>query len=235
MLWKNFYLANLSAGSSLISFRGILTLAIIPLTYFVFSLFMLTREARFTKYQSQLFQVMFIWMLFSILEIFITREMTPHSFITVLPCLTYFFSHYMLLIRRKWIAESMLWILMISIPTVSYLSRRGQFSNIDYSRMFVTESPYKERISNKSVMVLGDDLPLYSGNRLGGYFLEWRISQDVAQNVDYYDNVLAIHDQFEKDPPDVIVDESGLFPGIVKRIPSLAGKYRKEENIYWRK
>jgi hypothetical protein len=50
-LWNHFYLANLSTGSSLISFRGILMLAIIPLSYFVFSLFMLTREARFTKYQ----------------------------------------------------------------------------------------------------------------------------------------------------------------------------------------
>jgi hypothetical protein len=164
----------------------------------------------------------------------VTREMTPHSFITVVPCLTYFFSHYLLLIRRKWIAESMLWILLISIPTVNYLSRRGQFESIDYSRMFVTDSQYNVLIKDKSVMVLGENLPVYANTKLGGYMLEWRISKDVVSNVEYYDNVIALNKQFEEHPPDVIIDEHGLFPAIVKRIPGLQSRYRKENDVYWR-
>lgn len=234
-LFQNFYLANLSAGDSLITMQGILVLSVVPATYFVFSLFMLTREARFTKYQSQLFQVMFIWMLFSLIEVVLTREMTPHSFITVVPCLTYFFSHYLLLIRRKWIAEAMLWILLISIPAINYLSRHGQFEDVDYSRMFVNASRYGGQISGKRVMVLGDDLPLYVDNRLGGYLLEWRICSDIVRELDYYDNVLAMQEQFEIDPPDVIVDEEGLFPAIAKRIPQLKDRYRKEDDLYWRR
>jgi len=234
LLWSNFYLANLTTGGSLISLRTMLMLSIVPLAYFIFSLFMLTREARFTKYQSQLFQVMFIWMAFSLVEIMFTREMTPHSFITVIPSLTYFFSHYLLLIRRKWIAESMLWILLISIPTVNYLSRRGELKNIDYSGMFVKASEYESTVKDKKVMVLGDELSLYVNNRLAGYFLEWRISQDAVQKVEYYDNVLALHEQFEQDPPDLIVDENGLFPAIVRRLPYLERRYRKEGNLYWK-
>lgn len=234
LLWEKFYLANFTMGEALISFRGILVLAIIPLIYFVFSLFMMTREARFTKYQSQLFQVMFIWLLFSILEVVVTREMTPHSFITVVPSLTYFFSHYLLLIRRKWIAETMLWILLVSIPLVSYLSRKGYIDDVDYSRMTVVDSPYKGVVNGKRVMILGDDLPLYVDNKLGGYLLEWRISREVVHGLNYYDNVIALYDQFNADPPDVIVDEHGLFPAIIKRIPALEGRYRKENNLYWR-
>lgn len=232
-LWRNFYLANLTAGGALVTLRTILMLSIVPLAYFVFSLFMLTREARFTKYQSQLFQVMFIWMAFSLVEVMFTREMTPHSFITLIPSLTYFFSHYLLLIRRKWIAETMLWILMISIPTINNLSRRGEFKTIDYSAMFSKPSAYESMIADKRVMVLGDDLSVYANNRLGGYLLEWRISHAVVEDVEYYDNVLALHDQFEKDPPDVIVDEDGLFPAIVKRLPYLQARYKRENDLYW--
>jgi hypothetical protein len=231
-LWRNYYLANLTWGTSLISFGSILRLAIIPLVYFVFSLFMLTREARFTKYQSQLFQVMFIWMLFSFVEIALTREMTPHSFITTIPALTYFFSHYLLLIRRKWIAETMLWILMIGVITMSYLARRNVFDSIDYSRMFVKDSPYSQTIRNKRVMVLGDELPVYAHNQLGGYFLEWRISRPVVENTDYFANVIYLHDQFLNDKPEVIIDNNNLFPKLAARIPALTKLYVKQDGVY---
>jgi hypothetical protein len=231
-LWRNYYVANFTWGTSLISFGSILRLAIIPLVYFVFSLFMLTREARFTKYQSQLFQVMFVWMLFSLAEVALTREMTPHSFITTIPCLTYFFSHYLLLIRRKWIAETMLWLLMIGVITMSFLARRNVIDTIDYSRMFVKESPYAQIVRDKRVMVLGDDLSLYAHNRLGGYFLEWRISRPVVENEQYYANVIYMHEQFLTDRPEVIVDNDNLFPQIAARIPALKKMYVKENGVY---
>lgn len=235
LLWKNFYLANLTWGTSLISLGAILRLAIIPLVYFVFSLFMLTREARFTKYQSQLFQVMFIWMLYSLAEVMITRELTPHSFITTIPCLTYFFSHYLLLIRRKWIAETMLWLLIVSVVGVSNLALRGSFEKIDYSKMFAVESRYAQTVRNKRVMVLGDDLPLYAHNTLGGYLLEWRVARDVVENTDHYENVIRLHEQFRKDTPEVIIDEQNLFPGIAARIPALQKMYVKSNGVYWLK
>jgi hypothetical protein len=231
-LWRNYYAANFVWGTSLVSLPGILRLAIIPLVYFVFSLFMLTREARFTKYQSQLFQVMFIWMMFSVVEIVFTREMTPHSFITVIPCLTYFFSHYLLLIRRKWIAESMLWILIASMLGVNYLALKGNFERIDYSKMFVTESPYAQRVRNKKVMVLGDDLPLFAQNRLAGSFLEWRISREVVENMNTYENVIYLHEQFQNDAPEVIVDPDDLFPRIAARIPELSKMYVEDNGVY---
>jgi hypothetical protein len=196
---------------------------------------MLTREARFTKYQSQLFQVMFIWMLFSLVEVMLTREITPHSFITTIPSLTYFFGHYLLLIRRKWIAETMLWLLILSVVGVSNLALRGAFSKIDYSKMLAVDSPYANRVRNKRVMVLGDDLPLYAHNQLGGYLLEWRISRDVVENTDYYENVIRLHEQFRKDTPEVIIDEQDLFPRIVERIPALQKMYVKDNGVYWLK
>jgi len=233
--WNNFYLENfLHSDINLISGKSLLILGVLPIVYFVFSLFMMTREARFTKYQSQLFQVMFLWLVFCLIEFFLTRQLTPHSMIIMVPSLSYFFSHYLLLIRRRWIAESMLWLLVVGIITVNLLAVRGKLSSIDYSKMYVNEAKQLP-VANKSVMVLGDDLSVYRSNKLGGYFLDWRLSERTLNGVQYYNHVLKIDEMFHNHPPEVIVDERGMFAALAGRIPSLTRQYKRQgENLYVR-
>jgi hypothetical protein len=232
--WNNFYLENiLHTDINLISFKSLLILGTLPITYFVFSLFMMTREARFTKYQSQLFQVMFLWVIFCLIEFFLDRQLSPHSLIIVIPGLAYFFSHYLLLIRRRWIAESMLWILITGVISLNLFAARGKVGSVDYSRMFVEKK--QSPVTNKSVMILGDNLSIYRNNRLGGYFLDWRLSERTLNGVQYYDQVLKIDEMFNTFPPEVIVDERGMFASLANRIPSLSSRYRKQnENVYLR-
>ncbi len=235
MLWTNFYIENLTHSDlNLISGRSLLMLGAIPTIYFVFSLFMMTREARFTKYQSQLFQVMFLWLMFCLLEAFLTRQLTPHSLIIMIPSLAYFFSYYLLLIRRKWIAELALWLLIVGILSISMLAVRGRIGAIDYSRMFASNSTsIPANISSKSIMVLGDDISVYKHNRLGGYFLDWSISEKTLMGVGYYDDVVKLDEMFRTFPPEIIVDQQGLFGRIVERIPALSTRYRRDrDNVY---
>ena len=233
-LWNNFYLENLThTDVNLISGSSLLVLGALPIIYFVFSLFMMTREARFTKYQSQLFQVMFLWIVFCLVEVFLTRQLSPHSLIIMIPSLAYLFSHYLLLIRRKWIAESMLWILIAGVVSVNLLAARGNMGSIDYSRMFVASPAKSIPVTDKKVMVLGDDLSVYRNNTLGGYFLDWRLSERTLNGIQYYDHVLTIDEMFLTCPPDVIVDQRGMFAALSNRIPSLSKQYRKQgDNLY---
>ncbi|MEJ0031339.1 MAG: hypothetical protein WDO15_13615 [Bacteroidota bacterium] len=233
-LWSNFYLENfLHTDVNLISGKSLLMLGLLPIIYFVFSLFMMTREARFTKYQSQLFQVMFMWLVFCLIEVFLTRQLTPHSLIIMIPSLSYSFSHYLLLIRRRWIAESMLWILIFGVISMDLFAARGKVGSIDYSRMLVAAPKQPISVIDKKVMVLGDDLSVYKNNKLGGYFLDWRLSERTLNGIQYYDHVLTIDEMFRSCPPDVIVDERGLFVGLANRIPALNNLYRKEgANLY---
>ena len=234
--WNNFYLENiLHTDVNLISGKSLLILGALPIIYFVFSLFMMTREAHFTKYQSQLFQVMFLWLVFCLVELFLTRQLSPHSLIILVPSLAYFFSHYLLLIRRRWIAESMLWILIAGVISMNLLAMKGNVGAIDYSRMFVATPKKALPVADKKVMVLGDDLSVYRTNTLGGYFLDWRLSERTLNGIQYYDHVLKIDEMFQTFPPDVIVDERGLFASLAKRIPALSKQYHKQgENLYMR-
>jgi hypothetical protein len=209
-------------------------LGIVPIVYFVFAMFMLNREARFTKYQSQLFQVMFLWLLVAVIHVFVVRELTPQSFIIFIPSLAYLVSHYLLLIRRKRIAEGMLWVFLISLVSMSLLTRYGRIKSVNFEALFPRTSPYEKTITNKKIMVLTDDPGIYHQNKLAGYFPDWSLSKTIFQEPDYFDNILLINDAFEKDPPEIIIDPKDVMKKIFERIPRIKPMYKREAALYRR-
>jgi len=235
-LWRNFYLAHLDQTRSLdVGLRTLMYLAAVPLFFFLVSLLMLTREAHFTRYQSQLFQVLFIWLIVAATEALLSPGIAPHSFITVLPPLAYFIGHFLLLIRRKRISEFMLWVFIVGILGGSYAIRKGFIQGTDYSRLFATASPYQERIKGKDVMVVGHDPGLYRYNSLGGGFFDWDLSREYFEHPEFYEHVIRMNNAFNEDPPEVIIDERGLMPAVMDRLPMVARHYRRDSTTYWRR
>lgn len=235
-LWTNFYAANFERSTlAVMDIKSLFILASVPGVYLVFSIFMLTREARFTKYQSQLFQVMFLWLLIASVQAWITPERTPHTFLTFIPPVAYFISYYLLLIRRKWIAESMLWIFLAGLLSMNFLAGAGMIESVNYSGLFVRPSGFEAQIKQKKVMIVGNDMSLLRSNTLSGYFLNWDLSKKYFESPDYYENVIKINRAIRTDPPDVIVDENGMMEPFIERIPLLKQSYRKEDRVYWKR
>lgn len=233
VFFERFYLANIMLSNhSLISWPSLGMLGLVPLVYFGFSLFMVNREARFTKYQSQLLQVMFGWLIVGLIEIAFTRERTPHSFITIVPSLTYFISHHLLLIRRKRIAEVTLWLFIVGIFVTGTLAKEGRIKAIDYSKMRVAGSPGS--ISEKRVMTLEDDLPLYVNNKMAGFFLNAELSRSILTNPGYFENVVMINNCFEKDAPEIIIDKNDWLKPFLNRLPKWKKEYVRE-GIYYKR
>ena len=234
-LWQNYYLPNFTiGGAQLISVKSLLILGAVPIIYFIFSLFMLNREAHFTKYQSQLFQVMFLWLLVAVVHVFVARELSPQSLIIFIPSLSYLISHYLLLIRRKRLAEMMLWLLLISIISMNLLTRHDQVKEVNFEAMFPKNSSYQKIIKDKRVMMLCDDIGIYSQNKLAGYFPDWSMSKIIFEQPDYYENILLIDEAFKTDPPEIIVDPNDLMKKIVDRIPGIKPLYKREGKLYKR-
>jgi hypothetical protein len=231
-LWVNFYWANLELSSTaLVSAKGLLVLAALPLTYFVLSLFMMRREARLTKYQSQIFQVMFFWLIFGLIEIFFSLNRTPQTLLVLIPPVSYFINHYLLLINRKWIAETMLWIFILGTVAISSLSVRNIGVPVDYSKMFVTPGIVTE--SSKKIIVLADDLTPFLQNQPAGIFLEWNLAEPIFNDPQYYQHVLAVADAFKKDAPDVVLDPQNKLAAFMPFLPEIQRKYSREGKV-WR-
>jgi hypothetical protein len=232
-LWTNFYSANVEWNPvALIPTRSLLWLTGLPFIYLLFSLIMMRRDARLTKYQSQIFQVMFFWLIFGLIEIFFSRYRTPQVMLVCVPPIVYFINHYLLLINRKWIAETMLWIFVVGILTTASLAVRNKWVPVDYSKLFVTTSHVTE--SGKKIMVLADDLTPFLQNKPAGIFLEWSLAEPVLRDPQYYQHVLAVAVAFQKGAPDLVIDPENKLEAFLPFLPDIQKKYRRAGNV-WQK
>src|SRR5690606_32320660 len=133
-------------------------------------------EARFSKYQSQIFQGMLLWTAFSVIYIMHTSDRRPQSLIALVPPLSYFVSHLFLLIRRRRIAEWSLWTLLLGVFVVSTLCPYDRHSGIHYSRLQLMADP---AAGGKTVLVLPNDASWYTGNSLTTPFLDWNRAEPI--------------------------------------------------------
>jgi hypothetical protein len=233
-LWSYYYLPNLEFNPNpLISFKSLIILSAIPLLYLLVSLVILNREARFSKYQSQLLQAMFLWLMSSIPQVLFSKDLRPQNLIVFIPCFTFFITHLFLMIRRRKFAEINLWVLIIGIVSVAYLSRYEKFSSVDYSSLLVkNETPLK----SEKVLFLGEGVAVYQSHKHGSGFFDWDLSRQIFEEPEYYENVLKVYLAIKNDPPDVIIDQNNLMPEFFRRIPELRKAYlKKNETTYTRK
>jgi hypothetical protein len=230
-LWEHFYLPNLRFESdSLISATSLLLLCAIPLLYLFISLFILNRDGHLTKYQSQIFQVMFLWFVVALIEILFASDRRPQSLITLLPPVSFFLTHFLLLIRRRKYADMHLWILLVAIVTVAYLARYNKIESVKYDKLVVKKS--KHPVKGKRILVLDHQPALFVENQLATSFYEWNVSSSIFEQPDYYNNLLIVSRSFEADPPEIIVDPKNLMKAFFERIPALKAKYDQSPEGY---
>jgi hypothetical protein len=231
-LWQYYYLANLGFDrDTFISFRGLLMLGAIPLAYFVISVVMLQREARFSKYQSQVLQIMFLWIGFSLVYVFYCKNLRPQNMIVFIPVLAFLFTHFFLFIRRKKFIEMNTWILLIGVITMSYLARYNKFDSVKYERLLITSSPSLE---NKKMLVLEKDISWFTKNRLATPYLNWRLSEEVFTQPEFYEHITAVYHAFKNDPPDIVLDRNNLLKPFFERMPEIKKQYVKKGEFYIR-
>lgn len=234
MLWEYYYAPNFNFQStSYISIKSLLMLGAIPLFYLLVSVVILNREARFSKYQSQLLQAMFLWLISSFPLIAFSRDLRPQNLIVLIPGFSFFITHFLLLIRRRRFAEINLWALLVSVVVVAYLGRYEKLGSVDYRSLIIKT---QSGSADKKILVLNDNISAYASNKLGTGFFDWSLSRNVFENPDVYDHVLMVHKSFTEDPPDEVIDPDNLMAAFFSRIPELKARYvNTGQNTYSKK
>jgi hypothetical protein len=230
-IWQYFYLPNLTFHSErFMSNQALWTLTALPLLFLLISLIMMNRDARLSKYQTQLVQSMFFWMIFSVVQILLSKDFRPQSFITLIPSLSFFITHFLLLVRRRKFAEMHIWLLMIGIVTMSYSARYNLWDRIAYDNLLVPES--KSTFEGKRVLTLDADYSFYRNNELASPFLNWTLSKEIFGEPGYYENVIVVYRGLNSDPPDIIRDKDDQLKPFFDQIPKLKGMYSRN-GIYY--
>jgi hypothetical protein len=232
-MWNFYYLPNLAMNATrYISSGSLWWLGTVPFVFLLISLFMLNRQARLTKYQTQLVQSMFFWMVFSFLHLFFSKDIRPQSFITLIPSLSFFITHSLLVIQKKKFAEMGIWILLITTVCISYLARYEAIP-VDYSHLMVDD----EKLSKpaKRVLVLDSGINVYKDYSLASPFFNWELSEPIFSTPEYYESVVSVYRGLVSDPPDVIRDKEDKLKPFLDRIPQLRNMYTREGPFYLKK
>lgn len=226
-LWSSFYSTNFEFNTSpFMDFNSMFWLSLTPMVYLILALFLSVRNTRFTRYQWQIFNVMLIWLVFGIIEVWLSRHRTAQSLVVCIPPVAYFVTIYLLRIRRRWLAESMFWLFVVVIITVATYGINGRIRGIDYSQAFI--GSFNTELKNRKVLVLSPDLAVYRNNKAAGFFPDWAISEPVFRNLGYYENVVTIYNSFQVDPPDVIIDPGNLMGEVFTHMPDVAQTYKRQ-------
>jgi hypothetical protein len=232
-IWEFYYLSNLAFGAEfLVSTKGLLILGAVPIFYLIVSIVMLNRLARFSKYQSQMLQSVFLWIGFCFIFFLFCKDLRPQTFIVLIPPVTFLFTHFLLLIRRKKFAEMNTAILLIGIVLISYLARYNKIGAIDYSKLFVTQNAEAGVVKNKQILVLSGEKSYYLNNEAATPFINWEIAKSTFENPEYYESVTAVYTAFKKDAPEVIVDKQNLMKPFFDRMPEFKNQYIRQGGNY---
>jgi hypothetical protein len=232
-IWEYYYLSSLTFDKEfLVPAKGILVLGAIAIFYLIVSVIMLNRLARFSKYQSQLLQSVFLWIGFCFIYFLFCRDLRPQSMIVLIPALTFLFTHFLLLIRRKKFAEMNIWILLIGTVTVSYLARYDKLPSVDYRNLTVQAVAVNGMSADKSVLVLGDEMGYYFNHKAPTPYINWNIAEEIFQNPDFYETTTEVYMGITKSYPDIIIDKQNLLKPFMDRIPSIRQTYLRRGQIY---
>lgn len=230
-VWEYYYLSNMSFSRDVfVGAKGLWILSMLPLIYLVVSVVMLQREARFSKYQSQVLQIMFLWIGFSFLYILYAKNLRPQNLIVFIPALSFLLTHFFLFIRRKKFVEINAFILTAGVIAICYLARYNKLSSVDYSKLLV--SAEHAPVQGKRILILKHELDWYAANELATPYVNWRLSEDVFRQSDTYETVTEVYHHLKVDPPEIIFDPENVMEPFFERMPDLKKQYIRKGERY---
>jgi hypothetical protein len=226
---------------SLSDFQSLLVSLFIPLGLGVLGFVSLfNRAGRYVNFQQRIQQIMAIWFVVVVLTIGLMPFLAPMMFLSFVPPMAYFTYFYFEGVRRAWLAELTFTMAFILILLFFYQGALGLIPGSGLGRLSslqVQRSPFPKTIRNQRILIIGEDLSAYRYNQLATPYLNWDLSKYDLKNLDNYEAVINIFDNFRKDPPDYILDRENVVEKLFQRAPALANQYEKTEitDVYKRK
>lgn len=210
------------------TFKGILIAIAFPIFVFITMLFTVYNQPGYTNYQSRVqsffiltfIVLMPVWLLYS--------DHSGNNLILFLPSAAFFIAQGLILLRKRWKRESFFalffaWILAFNYFNFYDLFGLGQKTGSQAVR--VREVKCAVPVEGKRILVLGNNINYYARSRQATPYLAWRLARMQLEHLDYYDNVVDIYENFQKDMPEVIIDLEDVMQNVFEKIPLLEQKY----------
>ncbi|SMD41964.1 hypothetical protein SAMN00777080_0500 [Aquiflexum balticum DSM 16537] len=219
-----------------VTYRDLAILFSLPLFFTTLGFFVgLIVKSQTVNQQKQL-QLTLIFLIFAVGSLLLTNRRTPYQFIVIIPGLAYFIT-FLFVAFKKGVPIKVLSLLFVfGIPMMGYswIFLQTNSGNISTYAVSVTE---EHTVSEgKKILVLGEDLGYYQKASLATPYLHYRLSKIHLEKNYGLEKTAEIFQNFQKEKPDLIVDEEEIFRGILEKMPLLKDQFILDRsNVYRRK
>jgi hypothetical protein len=107
------------------------------------------------------------------------------------------------------------------LPNNKWFDIRNQY--------YMEDVPVKHEMGQK-ILVLGDNINFYYKSELGTPYLSWNRAEKQFSNMDQFDVVLRVFENFNNDLPEIIYDQNDRIPELFRKIPKLKKNYKYAGN-----
>lgn len=223
-----------------IGLRGLLLILLLPTILAILGITKVVGSMRYINYQKRCQQIMVVYLIFAVLYVIITPQLSPVQFMLTIPGVAFFGPPYFFHSDKKWIAEvsfAALAVFTLFLLFSSLLTTLPAYQLVGLDKLKVKPSALNQPVRHKRLLVLGEGIQEYQYNQAATPYLNWRLAKEELLDLNDYQRVVNIYHNFEKDLPDVIIDREKVAEKLFARMPALARHYEpsREEGVYWRK
>jgi hypothetical protein len=203
----------------------------IPAVILLLSLLSASSQPQRLVFQVKFQQLMWVWLLTSLLLIFTREEISVATFILVLPPIAYFSEFLFTSTRKLWILNTIFLITLTGILLLRYRLVLGinEYLQLDESPLLL-EPDSLIPVRNSTVLVLGDDINYYIQNRPVTPYLNWELAQGHFGNLGEFQAVFDITQNISNELPSYIIDKGSLMPELQYKLPDIFKRYEQTED-----
>jgi hypothetical protein len=172
-------------------------------------------------------QTNLMWLLTSVIIIFIIPTVERINLVFLLPSLIYFTLNLFYLFKSYWMKE----LLIITLLIAMMYSLSNEWNEVGQQRI----EAQKLSIRNEKLMVLGPQIEEYQNNQMTGPFVNWELSKYLFTNLNQYKTIIIMYDYFAKDMPTYIYDPENNLKKLGYYLPELTNQYTLVANHLYKK
>ena len=227
---------NISTHFMSFQIKEFLIIGSLPTLLFLMSLFKFSGAKGFTSNQVQFRLIMLMMLIVAMSILVFTKDKTPAMLVFFIPPMAFFISHFFLLIKKKIILEVSFisfcgLVLLLNFGTYFKVEKLSKHLSID--ALILAKNPLSDKVKNKQIMLLGDDLSYYKGAKIKSPFIDWSTSEVLLTNLNYYDNQIKVYQILKAEQPEIIIDQYEIMPYIMQNIGFVESNYSLvEKNVY---
>lgn len=210
----------------------ILCISMFPVLFLFIAIVKVIGEGRYINFQSNCQLLMLVWLGISILTLFISYQFSGFELVIFIPAAVFFINYFFLMIKRKWLAEVLMSLFCFGILFVSlggFYKTNPITQYVSYKDLLINQQE-KRFIEDQSILILGESTHYYYHQQLATPYLNWRLAKKHLSNLDYYNILIEVYNNFKKDQPDMIIDQTGFSQVLFQKIPLLKDDYIQKDS-----